>query len=78
MIWNKKDALLSLLCNFALENVIWKNQEHQKGLEMNRTLQVLVYAYNVNLLGTNMNTIQKNMKYLLYSHKEAGLEVNTE
>jgi len=45
---------------------------------MNRTLQVLVYAYNVNLLGTNMNTIQKNMKYLLYSHKEAGLEVNTE
>jgi hypothetical protein len=43
---------------------------------MNGTHQFLVYA-DANILGENINIIQKNKEALLRDHKEAGLEVNT-
>jgi ABC-type siderophore export system fused ATPase/permease subunit len=39
---------------------------------------LLVYVDNVNLLGDNTNTIQKNTQTSLDARKEVGLEVNTE
>jgi hypothetical protein len=39
---------------------------------------VLVYAYDVNLLGDNIDTIKKNTGTLIYASKEVGPEVNTE
>jgi hypothetical protein len=51
------DALLSLLFISALEYTI-KVQEHQDKLELNGTDQLRVYT-DVNLLGKNMNTINK-------------------
>jgi hypothetical protein len=70
------DALSPLLFNVALEYAIRKVQENQAGLKLNGTHQVLAYADDVNLLGVNIDTINKNTQTLIDASKEVGLEVN--
>jgi hypothetical protein len=48
------------------------------GLKLNGTLQLLVYADDVNLLGDKIDAIKKNMGTLIDASKEVSLEVNTE
>jgi hypothetical protein len=38
----------------------------------------LVYTYDVNLLGDNIDTMKKITQTLIEASKEVGLEVNTE
>jgi hypothetical protein len=54
------DALSPLLLSFALEYAIKRVQEKQEGLKLNGTHQLLAYADEVNILGDNTDTIQKN------------------
>jgi hypothetical protein len=45
---------------------------------LNGTHQLLAYADDVNLLGDNINTINKNEETLIDGSKEVGLEINVE
>jgi hypothetical protein len=64
--------------NFALAYAIRKVQENLVGLKLNGTRQLLAYADDVNLLGGNIDTIEKNTKTLIDASKEVGLEINVE
>jgi hypothetical protein len=53
-------------------------QENQEGLILIGTHQFLVYTDDVNVVGENIDTMQKNTKALLDASKKVGLEVNLE
>jgi nitrous oxide reductase len=46
------------------------------GLKLNETHQLLAYVDDVNLLGDNIDTINKNTENLIDVSKDVGLEVN--
>jgi hypothetical protein len=67
---------LPLPFNFALEYVIRKVLENQLGLKLNGTHQLLAYADDVNLLGDNTDTVNKNKVTSTDPSKEVDLEIN--
>ena len=47
-------------------------------MKLNGTLQLQVYADDVNKLGGSVHTIKKNTDALVMASKEIGLEVNAD
>jgi hypothetical protein len=78
MVLKQGNVLSPLLFNVPLIYAIRKVQENQVGLKWNVTHQLLAYAGDVNLLGDNIDTANKNTETLIDSSKEVGLEVNVE
>jgi hypothetical protein len=68
---------MPLLLNFILEYAIGKVQETNVGLDMNSTHQVLAYADDVNVIGDEISTIERNADVLLNACEGIGLAVNT-
>jgi hypothetical protein len=50
----------------------------QVGPKLNGTHQLLAYADDVNLLGDNIDTINKKTETLIDASKEVDLEINVE
>jgi hypothetical protein len=71
------DTLSPLLFNFALEHAIRRVQENQEGLKLNGTHQFLACADDINIVGENIETVQKKRR-LLDTSEEVGLKVNSE
>ena len=66
----KRDALLPLLFNFALEYTLSWVQVNQDGLKLNGTHQLLVYADDVNIMGGSIHTIKQNTDVLIVASKD--------
>jgi len=69
------DALSPLIFNCALDYAIRRVRENQDGLKVQCTQQFLVYADDVNILGGNVGTIEKNTEASVVASKETGQEV---
>jgi hypothetical protein len=74
----QRDALSRLLFNFSLEHAIKKVQEHQVGLKLNGTHQLLVCVHDANLLGDDIGTTRKIQNLQIDASKEVCLEGNAE
>jgi hypothetical protein len=53
------DAISPQLFNYVLDYAVGKVQENQMGLKLNGTHHLLFYADDLNLIGDNIDTIEK-------------------
>jgi hypothetical protein len=72
------EVLLPLLFNFALHYAIRNVQENHVGLKLSGTHELLAYGDDVNLMGDNIDSINKNTETLTDGSKEVGIEINVE
>jgi hypothetical protein len=79
LIWNglnQGEGLLPLLFSVVLEYAIRRVQINQDVVKINRILQLLVYADDVNIMGGRVRTIKKNTQSLVSESTAFRQEVN--
>ena len=66
--------------NLQIWNPIIDHEDQLSLLLFNFALeyQLLVYAYDVDMLGENLQTVRENIEIFIKASKEIGLEVNSE
>jgi hypothetical protein len=64
--------------DFHISLAVRRALGNHEGLKLNGTHQLLACASNCNIMGENIDTVQKNTKGLFIHQQEAGLEVNAE
>ena len=69
----QREALSPLLFNLTLEYVIVKVQETNLGLNMNKNYQVTDLMDDINLIGNDIKTIERNAHVLLNVCRDIGL-----
>jgi hypothetical protein len=69
-VLKKGDVLSPMYFNYFLEYAIRRVQVNKYSLKINGTLQLLVYADDVNILGGSVHTIKVNRETLKVASKE--------
>jgi hypothetical protein len=70
------NALSPLLFNFRICH--YEGARKPGGTELNGIHQLLAYANDVNLLGDNIDTLEKNTETLIDASKDVGLKINVD
>jgi hypothetical protein len=77
-VLKKRDVLLALIFNFALQYAIRNVQINQDVLKLNGTHNLVVYADDINTLSGMLRTMKRNAEALVVAIKETGLQVNAD
>jgi hypothetical protein len=64
-LFKKGIDLSPVILNFALGYAIWKVQENHVEFKLNGTHQLLAYDDDVNLLGDNIDSINKTTETII-------------
>jgi len=72
------DDLSALHFKLGLEYAFRRVQVSQDGLKLIGAHKLLVYVYNVNILGGGVHTVKKNTEVLVVNSKEIRPEVNAD
>ena len=72
------DALSCLLFNLALESVIRKTELNRRGTIMTRSVQILAFADDVNIIARSQRDMSEAFLTLSNAAKEIGLQINYE
>ena len=73
-----KDVLTPLFFNFSVEYNIIRIHLKQYGLKLNGAHKLLVYADDVNILGGNVQSVERNTETWVDANKESGLQENAD
>ena len=69
------DVSSPFLSSFAVVYAVRRVKVDQDDWKYQGTRHLLVYAYDVNILGVSVHTVKRNTESLLVASKEIGLEV---
>lgn len=78
VVGNKEMLYCHCFWSFLQKYSIWKVSAQQEALKLNGSRQLLVCAYDVNLSVNNMQSVNKNTKYLLLSYKDIEQDVRAD
>ena len=67
-----------MVFSFALEYATRRVQVNHDDLKVNGTHQLLVYAFDINILGRSVHVRMNNTEALVVDSKKIGLEANAD
>ena len=70
------DGLSCLLFNFILEKVIRDSQINTKGTIYNKSIKILAYADDIDIVGRTVNSVKEAFLSLSKAAEKVGLIVN--